>query len=150
MQTGLTRGEGDRAMLPMEAFNSSTEGATNSALSASRGLILILNFLRWSSSSSDSLDEKKWDLSLGVGSQLLRKALAFEHGRYHWSKRTKKLIYLSQMYTRHRQLIQKIFQIGSSYGICAGQDITIFIWPDAITFFIHHGRVLQHRAVRVS
>lgn len=55
-------------MLPMEAFNSSTEGATNSALSASRGLILILNFLRWSSSSSDSLDEKKWDLSLGVGS----------------------------------------------------------------------------------
>lgn len=54
-------------MLPMEAFNSSTEGATKSSSSASRGLILILNFLRWSSSSSDSLDEKKCDLSLGVG-----------------------------------------------------------------------------------
>lgn len=55
-------------MLPMEAFNSSTEGVTKSGLSASKGLILILNFFRWSSSSSDSLDEKKWDLSLGVGS----------------------------------------------------------------------------------
>lgn len=52
------RGEGDRAMLPTEAFNSSTDGAAMLA-SAGRGLILILNFLRWSSSSSDSLDEKK-------------------------------------------------------------------------------------------
>ena len=60
-------------MLPMEAFNSSTEGATNSALSVGRGLILILNFLRWSSSSSDSLDEKKWLFSLGVGKQSLRR-----------------------------------------------------------------------------
>lgn len=53
-----TRGEGDRAMLPMEAFNSSTEGAAM-LVSAGSGLILILNFLRWSSSSSDSLEEKK-------------------------------------------------------------------------------------------
>lgn len=89
-KTGLTIGEGDRAMLPMEAFNSSTEGATNSALSASRGLILILNFLRLSSSSSDSLDEKKWDFSLGVRKQVLRKAPALEHGCYGCSSRTKK------------------------------------------------------------
>lgn len=87
-------------MLPIEAFNSSTEGATNSALSASRGLILILNFLRWSSSSSDSLDEKKWDLSLGVGSQLLRKALIFEDANNHWLNRGKSrdsIIHLSQV-----------------------------------------------------
>lgn len=45
-------------MLPMEAFNSSTDGAVM-LVSGGRGLILILNFLRWSSSSSDSLEEKK-------------------------------------------------------------------------------------------
>jgi hypothetical protein len=59
---GLTRGEGDRAMLPMEALSSSTEGAKQLALSVGNGLILILNFLRWSSSPSDSLEEKKCSL----------------------------------------------------------------------------------------
>lgn len=61
-------------MLPMEAFNSSTEGAAM-LVSAGSGLILILNFLRWSSSSSDSLEEKKWDFSLGAGGELLRDQL---------------------------------------------------------------------------
>lgn len=61
-------------MLPMEAFNSSTEGAAM-LVSDGSGLILILNFLRWSSSSSDSLEEKKWDFSLGAGGELLRDQL---------------------------------------------------------------------------
>lgn len=46
-------------MLPMEALSSSTDGAKQLALSAGKGLILILNFFRWSSSPSDSLEEKK-------------------------------------------------------------------------------------------
>lgn len=54
----LTMGDGDRAMLPMEALSSSTEGASTTR-SGGRGLILILNFFLWSSSSSDSSEEKK-------------------------------------------------------------------------------------------
>lgn len=53
------RGDGDRAMLPMEALSSSNEG-TATTRSAGSGLILILNFFLWSSSSSDSSEEKKW------------------------------------------------------------------------------------------
>lgn len=56
----LTKGDGDRAMLPMEALSRSTEGSTTTQ-SAGSGLILILNFFLWSSSSSDSSEEKKWD-----------------------------------------------------------------------------------------
>lgn len=56
----LTRGDGDRAMLPMEALSSSTEG-TDDTQSAGSGLIFILNFFLWSSSPSDSSEEKKWD-----------------------------------------------------------------------------------------
>lgn len=55
----LTRGDGDSAMLPMDALSSSTDG-TDTTWSAGSGLILILNFFLWSSSSSDSSEEKKW------------------------------------------------------------------------------------------
>lgn len=59
LRLGLLRGDGDRAMLPMEALSSSNEG-TATTRSAGSGLILILNFFLWSSSSSDSSEEKKW------------------------------------------------------------------------------------------
>lgn len=72
--TLLTRGDGDRAMLPMEALSSSTEG-TDATRSAGSGLILILNFFLWSSSSSDSSEEKKCPF-LVVGSRpMSRKAM---------------------------------------------------------------------------
>lgn len=71
----LTRGDGDRAMLPMEALSSSTEGA-NTTRSASSGLILILNFFLWSSSSSDSSEEKKWAFLVVGGSTASRKAVS--------------------------------------------------------------------------
>lgn len=58
LRLGLLMGDGDRAMLPMEALSSSTEGASTTR-SGGRGLILILNFFLWSSSSSDSSEEKK-------------------------------------------------------------------------------------------
>lgn len=61
----LTRGDGDKAMLPMEALSSSTVGA-GMTKSGGRGLILILNFFLCSSSSSDSSEEKKCDF-LGAG-----------------------------------------------------------------------------------
>lgn len=64
------RGDGDKAMLPMEAFSSSTEG-TVTTWSAGSGLILILNFFLWSSSSSDSSEEKKADfLGTSTGSSV--------------------------------------------------------------------------------
>lgn len=66
MSGQLTRGDGDKAILPMEALSSSTEG-TATTRSAGSGLILILNFFLWSSSSSDSSEEKKGDF-LVVGS----------------------------------------------------------------------------------
>lgn len=53
----LTR-DGESARPPTEAFSSSMEGGTHLALSASSGLILILNFFLLSSSSSESLEEK--------------------------------------------------------------------------------------------
>ncbi|TNN36437.1 hypothetical protein EYF80_053403 [Liparis tanakae] len=54
-------------MLPMEAFSSSTEGA-DATRSDGSGLILILNFFLWSSSPSDSSEEKKWGfLTVGGG-----------------------------------------------------------------------------------
>ena len=63
----LTIGAGERAMLPIDAFSSSTEGAI-AGLSFGKGLILILNiFLRCSSSPSDSSEEKKCALGLGAG-----------------------------------------------------------------------------------
>ena len=63
-------------MLPMEALSSSTDGAKQLALSAGSGLILILNFFRWSSSPSDSLEEKKCSLGgLGPGGSPLRTAI---------------------------------------------------------------------------
>lgn len=68
----LTRGDGDRAMLPMEALSSSTEGAATT-WSAGRGFILILNFFLWSSSSSDSSEEKKADFLVVGSSAALRK-----------------------------------------------------------------------------
>lgn len=68
----LTRGDGDRAMLPMEALSSSTEGAVTT-WSAGRGFILILNFFLWSSSSSDSSEEKKADFLVVGSSAVLRK-----------------------------------------------------------------------------
>lgn len=69
----LTRGDGDRAMLPMEALSSSTEGVIVTR-SAGRGLILILNFFLWSSSSSDSSEEKKWGFLVATGGVASRKA----------------------------------------------------------------------------
>lgn len=61
-------GDGDRAMLPTEAFSSSTEGAAATRSDGS-GLILILNFFLWSSSPSDSSEEKKWGfLTVGAPS----------------------------------------------------------------------------------
>jgi len=59
-------GDGDKVMVPMEALSWSTEGAATGQF-AGNGLILILNFLRWSSSSSDSSEEKKCALILGAG-----------------------------------------------------------------------------------
>lgn len=67
----LTIGDGDRAMLPMEALSSSTEG-TATTRSGGRGLILILNFFLWSSSSSDSSEEKKWVFLVAGGSKMSR------------------------------------------------------------------------------
>lgn len=70
LRLGLLRGDGDKAMLPMEAFSSSTEG-TVTTWSAGSGLILILNFFLWSSSSSDSSEEKKADfLGTSTGSSV--------------------------------------------------------------------------------
>lgn len=69
----LTIGDGDRAMLPMEALSSSTEG-TGTTRSAGSGLILILNFFLWSSSSSDSSEEKKWGFLTVGGSAVSRKS----------------------------------------------------------------------------
>ncbi len=69
----LTRGDGDSAMLPMEALSSSTEGANTTRLAGS-GLILILNFFLWSSSSSDSSEEKKWVFLVIGGIEVSRKA----------------------------------------------------------------------------
>lgn len=69
----LTRGDGERAMLPMEALSSSTEGVVVTR-SAGSGLILILNFFLWSSSSSDSSEEKKWGFLVAIGSAVSRKA----------------------------------------------------------------------------
>lgn len=55
----LTKGDGDRARFPMEALSKSNEGSTTTQ-SGGSGLILILNFFLWSSSPSDSSEEKKW------------------------------------------------------------------------------------------
>lgn len=54
----LTR-DGESARPPTEAFSSSIVGGMHLALSDTRGLILILNFFLLSSSSSESLEEKK-------------------------------------------------------------------------------------------
>lgn len=59
LRLGLLIGDGDRVMLPIEAFSSSTDGAV-ATRSGGSGLILILNFFLWSSSPSDSSEEKKW------------------------------------------------------------------------------------------
>lgn len=53
----LTTGDGERAMLPIDAFSSSTVAAFLRMSLDCNGLILILNFLCDSSSSSDSLEE---------------------------------------------------------------------------------------------
>lgn len=50
-------GEGDKAMLPMDALSSSTVAAFLRTSLDCNGLILMLNFLCDSSSSSDSLEE---------------------------------------------------------------------------------------------
>lgn len=68
----LTTGEGDRDMLPMEALSSSTVGAVTTR-SASSGLILILNFFLWSSSPSDSSEEKNGDFLVMGSDVALRK-----------------------------------------------------------------------------
>lgn len=69
----LTIGDGERAMFPMEALSSSTEGA-DMTQSAGSGLILILNFFLWSSSSSDSSDEKKLVFLVGEGTKSKKKS----------------------------------------------------------------------------
>lgn len=66
----LTIGDGERAMLPMEALSSSTDGAVTTQ-SAGSGLILILNFFLWSSSSSDSSEEKKWVFLVVGGNSMI-------------------------------------------------------------------------------
>lgn len=71
----LTRGDGDRAMLPMEALSSSTEGADTTRSDGS-GLILILNFFLRSSSSSDSSEEKKCVFTAGE-SRMSRKGILY-------------------------------------------------------------------------
>lgn len=53
----LTTGDGESAMLPMDAFSSSTVAVFLRMSLDCNGLILILNFLWDSSSSSDSLEE---------------------------------------------------------------------------------------------
>lgn len=50
-------GDGESAMLPIDAFSSSTVAAFLRMSLDCNGLILILNFLCDSSSSSDSLEE---------------------------------------------------------------------------------------------
>lgn len=50
-------GDGESAMFPMDAFSSSTVAAFLRMSFDCNGLILILNFLCDSSSSSDSLEE---------------------------------------------------------------------------------------------
>jgi len=66
----LTR-EGESARPPTEAFSSSIDGGTHLALSDTSGLILILNFFLLSSSSSESLEEKKC-FSFEAGEHLSR------------------------------------------------------------------------------
>lgn len=78
MSGGLTTGEGDRDMLPMEALSSSTVGAATTR-SASSGLILILNFFLWPSSSSDSSEEKKGDFLVTGSNVALRKRNPGQH-----------------------------------------------------------------------
>ena len=51
--------DGESARPPTDAFSSSIDGGTHLPLSATSGLILILNFFLVSSSSSESLEEKK-------------------------------------------------------------------------------------------
>lgn len=59
LRLGLLFREGESARPPTEAFSSSMVGGRHLALSETSGLILILNFLLLSSSSSESLEEKK-------------------------------------------------------------------------------------------
>lgn len=59
LRLGLLFRDGDSARPPTEALSSSIDGRTHLALSDTSGLILILNFFLLSSSSSESLDEKK-------------------------------------------------------------------------------------------
>lgn len=80
----LTIGDGDKAMLPIEAFSTSTEGAVTT-WSAGSGLILILNFFRWSSSSSDSSEEKKADF-LGASSSLASRKASCPSSASHLTK----------------------------------------------------------------
>lgn len=68
----LTKGDGDRAMFPMEALSTSNEGSSTTQSDGS-GLILILNFFLWSSSSSDSSEEKKWGFLVVGGTAVSRK-----------------------------------------------------------------------------
>lgn len=77
-------------MLPMEAFSSSTEGAVTT-WSAGSGLILILNFFRWSSSSSDSSEEKKADFLGASSSRVSRKASCPSSDSHStWNKKIKR------------------------------------------------------------
>lgn len=63
-QCQLTR-EGESASPPTEAFSSSIDGGTHRPLSATSGLIRILNFFLLSSSLSESLEEKCFSLEAG-------------------------------------------------------------------------------------
>ena len=83
----LTRGEGEIAKVPTEAFSSSMVGTEQLELSEGRGLILILNFFRWSSSPSDSLEET---------------ALALR-ARVDWSRRLLGSVY-TPTYTAYKEL----------------------------------------------
>lgn len=59
LRLGLLFRDGESARPPTEAFSSSIDGGTHLALSDTSGLIFILNFFLLSSSSSESLEEKK-------------------------------------------------------------------------------------------
>lgn len=59
LRLGLLFRDGESARPPTEALSSSIVGGKHLALSETSGLILILNFLLLSSSSSESLEEKK-------------------------------------------------------------------------------------------
>lgn len=59
LRLGLLFRDGESARPPTEAFSSSIDGGAHLALSDTSGLILILNFFLLSSSSSESLEEKK-------------------------------------------------------------------------------------------